>query len=41
MTDDINCGEWTNVDTLKIDIFEHNFTRPDACVKADPNNPIC
>lgn len=38
---DINCGEFTNTDDYKLDIFEKNFTRPEVCVKADPDNPLC
>ncbi len=41
LTSEINCGEFTNTDVYKLDIFDHNFTKPDACQKADPNNPIC
>jgi hypothetical protein len=40
-TDAINCGEFTNTDVYKLDVFEKNFERPEACVKADPDNQLC
>lgn len=30
-TDNINCGEFVNTDVYKLDIYEHNFTKPDVC----------
>lgn len=39
--DEINCTELTNWDDYSLNIFDKNFTRPAACVAADPDNPLC
>ena len=41
VTDEINCGEFQNTDDYGMGIFDKDFTRPDACAKADPANPLC
>lgn len=38
---DINCGEFTNTDVYKLDLFQKKPKRPDVCVKADPDNTLC
>lgn len=40
-TNTTNCGEFTNPDVYKMDVFEKNFKKPKACQEADPENPLC
>ena len=40
-SDTINCGEFRLGDNYKLHVFDDNFERPQACVEADPENPLC
>jgi len=41
LTDQINCGEFANWDDYSMDIFDHNYQKPQQCVSADPTSPTC
>lgn len=36
-----NCNEFSLFDLYKLDIFEKDFKRPQQCIDADPENPLC
>lgn len=38
---EINCGEFTNADDYMMSILDTKFERPQQCVNADPENPLC
>jgi len=38
---EINGTEFTPKDVYTLNFFDPNATRPDACVKADPDLPYC
>ena len=38
---DVNCGEFVNEDVYMLNVFEDPEKRPEACKKADPDNPVC
>jgi hypothetical protein len=38
---DFNCAEAVNTDDFSLDLFDHNYQRPQACVDADPDNQLC
>jgi hypothetical protein len=40
MSDSVQCGELTNWDDYSLNILEAP-TRPQACIDADPYNPLC
>ena len=37
----INAVEWSPKDVYQVDFFNKNFTRPQACQDADPDQPWC
>jgi len=37
----INGPEFTPRDIYTLDIFDKNYQKPEACVKADPDQPYC
>lgn len=37
----INATEQTPRDIYMLDVFQHDFKRPKACVEADPDLPYC
>jgi hypothetical protein len=41
LAEDINCGEWRVNDNYRLRFYEADFERPDVCVAADPENPLC
>jgi len=41
LTDEINCAELTNWDDYALTILDPKPARPNACVQADPANPLC
>lgn len=38
---DLNCREFHNLDAYRLAIFNTSFTRPQACIDADPDLPYC
>lgn len=41
LVEPVNATEFTPRDNYMLDIFDTNFTRPQACIDADPNLPYC
>lgn len=41
LLENINGPEFTPRDIYTLDVFNKNFTRPAACVQADPSMPYC
>ena len=41
LTDKFNCGEFSVNDNYRLNIYEENFSRPEVCIKWDPDNPLC
>lgn len=37
----VNCGELTNWDDYALTILDPHPDRPQACINADPKNPLC
>lgn len=41
LVEPVNATEFTPRDNYMLDIFDTNFTRPQACIDADPTLPYC
>jgi len=41
LSDQIQCTEFTNWDAYAMDFFDADYTRPEACVRSDPDSQFC